>query len=147
MFGNARRLCAMMLPSPMRDTMRPLLRALPARATQQIGYPCEAAVPVRLAYSGTLARELLSVSLKRAQSASSSATSVSAPLRGGRLPATLGRLRLFDFDDLGRRDLARSPLDLEWRLIAFPRAGESIVAGRRSTLEVVYWCSGHSTDH
>ena len=47
-------------------------------------------------------------------------TSVSAPVRDGRLPATFGGLCRFDFDDLGRRDLAGLPLALEWRLIASP---------------------------
>jgi hypothetical protein len=64
-------------------------------------------------------------------------TSVSAPGRNERLPLAFG-LRLFDFGDLERRDLAGSPLALVWRLIASP-VQVGIVAGRGSTLEVVYW--------
>ena len=38
-----------------------------------------------------------------------------------RLLATFDGLRLFDFDDLGRRDLDSLPLALERRFIAYPR--------------------------
>ncbi len=59
-----------------------------------------------------------------------------------RLLAAFDGVLLFDFADLGRRDLADLPLALEWRFIASP-VQDDIVAGRWSALEVVYWRSGH----
>ncbi len=70
----------------------------------------------------TLSTSAVAVCCSRASCSSSlsSTTSLSAPLRGSELLTTLGELRLFNFDDLGRRDLAGLPLALERRFIASP---------------------------